>query len=205
MKRKILGVLLSVVLCLGMATPAFATTTESHGSESSTVTLTGTHEEKSQASEDESPAVVIGYTVTWHKPSITFGKVTEYGKVWNPSTLAYELNVNDPNPVVSYTALASIPTIANVTNLSNAEVTVSCSFTPAEAFSGTGLTFTYIGINKLSAASAGTEGGNTRISIREDTTSCFSQDVLAKVYDAMKNESGSTSVGTFTIAVSAAE
>lgn len=204
MKRKILGVLLSVALCLGMATPAFAAEVD-HGSESSTVNLTGTHTETSQANEAVSPAVVIGYRVQWHQPQITVGKVTKYGKVWNPSKLAYEPNENDPKPVVSYTANASIPSIADVTNLSNTAINVNCSFTPAAAFSGTGLTFTYVGIKGLSAASAGAVGGRTSISMREQSTDDFDQEVLAKVYDAMKDKSGSTTIGTFTISVSAAE
>lgn len=202
MKKKLFAVLMSMVLCFGMTSTVFAEEA-THGSETSTVTLKGERATTSKQDTTNSDVTIIGYKISWNNmTNIKVTETTKYQKIWNPATLTYINNTsNESASVKEYKLTHDIPTVATITNLSNAKVKVQCSFSLASAFENSGYA-PDIADKTLTAASVDTEGGKTDLSISNDFA--ITGDVAKAIFDGM-SASGQNTIGTYTITVTAVE
>lgn len=204
MKKKIVTWLVGAALAIS-SVAAVSAEEQIKGTEDSVITLTGSCAEKSVSVDvDRTEVKVIGYKISWNSaPSIQIIRNREYGKIWDPATLSYVSNENDPNATYSYKLGALKNSICSIENLSNADVNVSCSFSPAAGFEDVGLTFSITGTSSpLAQAAENTAGGSRDILFSTNALEALPEDVLEKLYEAMQGATAASEIGSFTIHVS---
>lgn len=205
MKRKILAMLLCLLMVSQCAVFAFAETVYDDD-DAPTVDLNAYARLNTYNSGgDEMYNVpVIGYKIQWGMPKIYVSKSVTNNLYWDPASLSYKVNTNDPNPIVYWSLDFDNAQIATVTNLSNVAIKVSASFTPNEEYADVGMSFT---VSEKTLASAnenyatGQEGGSDYIVI---SSVADRNSVAEKLYNALNGSSTLTSVGKFTVQVSQA-
>ena len=130
-----ISLLLAVVLVLGLAMPAYATSDIITASGISSLTATSTEipvtlEEKATYSGAKQNS--LGVEITWNVGTLEFEKLNYYGIKWNPETLKYESFEEDYS-----TGLYILPTdrkhsLCTVINRSLSPLKVTAAFTPHE-------------------------------------------------------------------------